>query len=284
MKKANYGYSIEELCRVFSLSVSSYYYKPKNKLQANAQLVIKVKEISMLSEETYGKRRICNALNNEGYDIGVYKTKTLMNLAKVKVKIPKKKHMYLDSGTQHKYAENLLNREFSPAGMNDSWVGDITYIDTSNGWLYLATVMDLYNREIIGFSMSKSPNAELAKQALNNAIERQRPDTTKLLFHSDQGCQYTAKEFRDNLKIHQITQSMSRRGNCWDNAVQERFFRSLKSESLNYKTRNNHDEAISQINHYIMFYNYRRSHSAIGYVTPHQKGLASNNISLKNVA
>lgn len=284
MKKANYDYSIEELCRAFSLSVSSYYYKPKNKLQDNAKLIVKIKKISMLSKETYGKRRVCDALNDEGYNIGVCKTKTLMNLAKIKVKTPKKKHAYPDSGTEHKFAENLLNRKFSPVRMNDCWVGDITYIDTSKGWLYLATVMDLHNREIIGFSMSKSPNAELAKQALNNAIERQRPDTTKLLFHSDQGCQYTAKEFRDNLKTHRITQSMSRRGNCWDNAVQERFFRSLKSESLNYKIRNNHIEAINQINHYIMFYNYRRSHSAIGYMTPHQKGVACNNISLKNVA
>ena len=284
MSKAKCNYNITEICNAFSLPISSYFYKPVEKIKNNADLIMKIKNISKLSKESYGKRRICNALNEQGYKIGTYMTKTLMNIAKVEVKIPKKKHFYPDNGTEHKLAENLLNREFSPPAMNDSWVGDITYVDTLNGWLYLATVMDLYNREIVGYSMSKSPNAELAKQALSNAIKRQQPDTTRLLFHSDQGCQYTAKEFRNNLKTHNITQSMSRRGNCWDNAVQERFFRSLKSESLNYKKRKNHEEAIDQINDYITFYNYRRSHSAIGYMTPHKKGIARNNENLKNVA
>ena len=283
MKRANYGYSIEELCKAFSLCVSSYHYATKNKYKDNAELIVQIKEISESSKKSYGKRRICDELNKQGFKIGVYKTKTLMNLAKVDVLVPKRRHIYANNGTEHKYAENLLNREFSPAIMNDSWVGDITYIDSSHGWLYLATVMDLHNREIIGYSMSETANAALTKKALNMAISRQNPSTSNLLFHSDQGCQYTAKEFRKVLESHKITQSMSRRGNCWDNAVQERFFRSLKSESLNHKIRKNHEDARVQINQYIHFYNYKRSHSTIGYMTPHQKGIKSYNENIKKM-
>src|SRR5665648_68454 len=155
--------------------------------------------------------------------------------------------------------------------MNTHWVGDITYIHSHQGWSYLASILDLSTREVVGWAMSKNPNAELAKAALNHAIRRQQPDTSKLLFHSDQGMQYSAKLFVDYLDVLQIKQSMSRRGNCWDNSVMERFFRSLKSERLSHLRFMSHDAVVNCVESYIYFYNYKRLHSSLGYITPAQK-------------
>ena len=150
-------------------------------------------------------------------------------------------------------------------------MGDITYIRTHQGWSYLACVLDLATKEIVGWAMSKRPNAELAKVALSHAIRRQKPDTSNLMFHSDQGVQYSAKLFIHYLKLLNITQSMSRRGNCWDNRVMERFFRSLKSERLNHLSFIHHEAVFGTVERYIYFYNYKRLHSSLGYITPVQK-------------
>ena len=235
--------------------------------------------ISEASGQTYGKRRIHKDLKAMGYCIGIRKTKRLMKVAGIIVIVPRKRHYYPDAGHGHKYAPNLLNREFKPKQANTHWVGDITYIRTYQGWSYLACVMDLKTKEIVGYATSKTPNAALAQKALIGAIKRQQIDATKLMFHSDQGVQYSAKAFRECLELHGITQSMSRRGNCWDNAVMERFFRSLKTERLNRLSFVNHASAVNEIEKYIYFYNYKRRHSAIGYLTPHQKAC-----DLKNVA
>jgi len=135
----------------------------------------------------------------------------------------------------------------------------------------LACVLDLGSREIMGWALSEEPNAELAKSALQHAINKHEPDTQQLMFHSDQGVQYSANIFVNYLNKLNITQSMSRRGNCWDNAVMERFFRSLKTERLNYLSCINHQSVINTVDSYIRFYNYKRIHSAIDYKTPHQK-------------
>ena len=271
MEKAlNNGYSISELCRAFEFPISSYYYKPVDISDYDHKIIESIKVISEASGQTYGKRRINRDLKAVGYAIGIRKTKRLMKLASIVVIVPRKRHYYPDSGQEHKYAPNLLNREFKPEKPNTHWVGDITYIRTYQGWSYLACVMDLKTKEIVGYALSKSPNAALAKRALLKAIKRQNPNTKKLTFHSDQGTQYSAKEFRDCLILHGIKQSMSRRGNCWDNAVMERFFRSLKSERLNLLSFVNHAAAVKGTETYIHFYNYRRRHSAIGYLTPHQ--------------
>ena len=184
---------------------------------------------------------------------------------------PKKKHYYVDSGVQHKYASNTLKRQFKPDTHNTHWVGDITYIRSYEGWSYLACVLDLATNEIVGQAISKYPNSELAIEALNLAIKLKKPDTSKLMFHSDQGVQYSSNLFRDKLNQLSIKQSMSRRGNCWDNAVMERFFRNLKTERLNHLSFTNHKSVINNVNHYINFYNYKRIHSAIDYLTPHEK-------------
>lgn len=230
-----------------------------------------IEAISAASGHTYGKRRIKLDLNALGHQVGIYKTKRLMDQATIKVIIPRKRHYYPAKVKAADYAPNLLNRNFNPACKNTHWVGDITYISNHLGWSYLATVLDLHTKEIVGWALSQRPDAHLARQALTNAIKQQQPDTHALLFHSDQGTQYAANSFRSYLMLHGITQSMSRRGNCWDNAVMERFFRSLKTERLHHLTFINHQAVISAVNRYIHFYNYKRRHSAIGYLTPHQK-------------
>ena len=149
-------------------------------------------------------------------------------------------------------------------------MGDITYIKTHAGWSYLACVLDLGSREIVGWSLSQSPDAALAKEALKNAIKKQPPATHQLQFHSDQGVQYSAYKFVSCLNDLQITQSMSRRGNCWDNAVMERFFRSLKTERLNYLSFTNHLSVVKTVECYIRYYNYKRLHSSLDYKTPHE--------------
>jgi len=151
------------------------------------------------------------------------------------------------------------------------WVGDITYIRSHQGWSYLATVLDLGSLEIVGHALSKTPDAALAKQALMNAIALKQPNTKALLFRSDQGVQYDASAFKQTLALHGITQSMSRRGNCWDNAVQERFFRNLKSEYLNGLSFINHRAVVTTVEYYIRYYNNKRINSAIGYIAPAQK-------------
>lgn len=271
MVKAESKLSIEKLCNLLELPVSSYYYQPavppeQEKMNEMA------KQMFDKSFNTYGKRRLSNALRKEGFAMGVFKTSRLMKTLGLVAKRPKKPHYY-PVGKELPNIPNHLNREFNPPNINTHWVGDMTYIRSHQGWSYLATVMDLGNKEIVGYEISKTPDAQLAKRALINAIAKHQPDTTQLMFHSDQGVQYTANLFKDCLALHKITQSMSRRGNCWDNAVQERFFRNLKTEYLNDLSFMNHQSVVDAVEKYIGFYNHKRLNSAIDYLTPVQKRL-----------
>lgn len=186
IRKLKKAYSIQELCRAFNLPLSSYYYKPVDKALKHSNIINKIKQISRDSKNTYGKRRINQELRSHGFNIGIYKTKTLMNVLKIKVIVPKKKHSYVEYNDEHKYAKNLLDRNFSPNEINTYCVSDITFIKNGDKWSYLATVMDLYSREIVGYSISDTANAKLAKTALNKAIINKKPTTSNLLFHSDQ--------------------------------------------------------------------------------------------------
>ncbi len=273
VKKANPDYSLTELCSLFQLKQSTYYYQRNPRAMDNhtIQLLVNIKAIFAESDSTYGKRRIRKVLHTMGFGIGIYRTASLMKKAEIKAKTPKKKHYYGDTGEVHKIAPNLLKRQFEQSTPNTHWVGDITYIRTHQGWSYLAAVLDLSSKQIVGYALSKKPNAQLAKDALSDAIKKQAPNTRKLLFHSDQGVQYSAKKFVKELKEFKVTQSMSRRGNCWDNSVMERFFRSLKSERLNYLSFINHDAVVNVVESYIHFYNNKRLHSVIGYITSAEK-------------
>ena len=279
MKKAEENYTINELCRLFGLSLSTYYYQLKQSAPStqSQQLVTEIQKIAEETDETYGKRRMKVELNNRGFIVGVYKTASHMKKASITAINPVKRHYYPDAGDVHQKADNVLNRKFNPGTINTHWVGDITYIRSHQGWSYLACVLDLGSKEVVGWAMSQQPNAELAKKALTDAIKKQQPDTTQLLFHSDQGVQYSAQLFTDYLQTLKITQSMSRRGNCWDNAVMERFFRSLKTEKLNRLSFISHQSVIAVVESYIRFYNYKRLHSAIGNITPAERKLEIRN-------
>jgi len=266
-------YTIKELCHVFDIAPSTFYDQIKNKpVSKEKKKIIKLmKQTAKDTHNSYGKRRMKKQLNKEGITIGRHKTASMMKAAQIKAIRPKKKHYYPDGGISNEQVKNLLDRQFDQPKVNTHWVGDITYIRSHQGWSYLAAVLDLGSKEIVGWALSKHPTAELAKQALANAINRKRPNTTKLMFHSDQGSQYSANMFAEYCEQLKITRSMSRRGNCWDNSVIERFFRNLKTERLNSLSFINHQSVISEVESYIYFYNYKRFNSAIDYMTPNQK-------------
>jgi transposase InsO family protein len=218
MKKANSNFTIHELCLLFKLSESTYYahIRPKSANQQERHLITAIKAIAIDVRHTYGRRRIHASLIHQGFKLRLYRTARLMVKAQVSAIKPKRKHYYAKSGKPHLATPNHLNREFNPPTAKTHWVGDITYIRTHQGWRYLASVLDLATKEIVGWAISKRPNAELAKDALSHAIRRQQPVLNQLMFHSEQGVQYSAKLFVNYLAILTVTQSMSRRGNCWD--------------------------------------------------------------------
>ena len=253
-----------------NVNSSTYYHsvKPKPIDVTRSTLIQAVQTIHNDIDKTYGKRRMRVELNAKGYSIGLYKTAAIMKEANVVALMPRKKHRYIEHEGQHQVAENILNREFNPSTINTHLVGDITYLRTHEGWTYLAAVMDLGNRKIVDWSCGRKADSHLTVAALNRAVSKHQIDTSKLLFHSDRGCQYSSKLFCDHLQKRSITQSMSRKGNCFDNAVMERFFRSLKTERLYNIAIINHEAAVELVEKYIRFYNYKRRHSAIGYVSP----------------
>jgi putative transposase len=249
--------------------------------QERERLIPKVKSIHRQTRETYGARRISEELNAQGESCGRTKAATLMELAGISVKRRKKFKATTDSKHKLPVAPNLLNRQFGVNEPDSVYCGDITYIWTAKGWLYLAVVLDLFSRQVVGWSMSTRITRKLVINALNMAIWRRRPGA-RLIFHSDRGSQYCSNDFQKMLQKHKMLSSMSRKGNCWDNSVAESFFGSLKTEcifSSVYKTR---EEAKRDIVDYIeMFYNSKRRHSYLGYLSPRE---FEKMMSLKNAA
>lgn len=260
------------LCKVMQVSRSGYYHwkrhSPSAREQERAQLIPRVRGLHQESKATYGSRRMAQELRALGFRCGKHKAGTLMKLAGVTAKQKKRFKATTDSNHQLPIAPNLLNRRFSVITPNCVWVGDITYIWTSEGWLYLAVVIDLYSRRIVGWSMNKSISRRLVMDALTMAIWRRKP-SRGLIFHSDRGSQYCSHDFQNLLKKHGILSSMSRKGDCWDNAVAESFFGSLKIEQVFGMRYLSRSAARQDIVDYIeMFYNSRRRHSSLGYMNP----------------
>jgi len=268
-------YSISLLCKVLEVSRSGYYAwlkRPKSSRDLERErLVPLVREISKDSRSTYGARRIVKELSlRHGISCTRYKAGTLMDLAGVYAKQKRKYKVTTDSKHNLPVSPNLLERNFSVARPDEVYVSDITYIWSVEGWLYLAVVIDLFSREVVGWSLSRNIDRNLVIGGLNMAILRRRP-APGLIFHSDRGSQYCSHDFRNLLDKYGIVSSMSRKGDCWDNAVCESFFGTLKGECVYHKHYSSRIEAKSDIVDYIeMFYNSKRLHSYLGYVSPRQ--------------
>ena len=248
---------------------SSYNYHRHHVNSVNpdrARLKAKVIELHRASRESAGSRTISGKLKQQGETVGRYKARSLMQEAGLESKQPRK-HRYKIADEPSQIAENHLNRGFSVEKPNQIWCGDVTYVWTGTQWLYLALVIDLCTRRIVGWACSNRPDTALTIRALRIAYEaRGRPND--LMFHSDQGCHYTSKAFQRQLWHFQIKQSMSRRGNCWDNAPMERCFRSFKYEWMPKNFYRSFGEAEQDIMQYIKYYNSDRVHSYNDYLTP----------------
>lgn len=258
-----------EACRVFNVSRSSYNYRINhagNVCPERERLKQAAMKIHTQSRGSAGARTIAGTLTQQGESVGRYKAGSLMKEANL-VSTQRKKHRYKTVDEESSIAGNHLNREFKVDKPNQVWCGDVTYVWSGNQWLYLALVIDLYARRIVGWACSTSPDSQLTIQALRMAYEaRGRPK--RVMFHSDQGCHYTSKAFRQYLWRYQLKQSMSRRGNCWDNSPMERVFRSFKTEWMPKEFYKTYDEAEGDIMLYIKHYNYYRAHSYNNYLSP----------------
>lgn len=261
------------MCKVFKVDKSSYYHWIKNgcviqKVDEKLNELIEI--IFLQSRQTYGTRRIKDKLlERYGVIVSRRRIRNILNYLGMSVKVKRRfKVMTTDSNHNLPIAPNILNRDFYASSPNEKYVGDITYIPTSEGWLYLATVIDLYSRKIVGWSMQDKLHTKLVNDALNMAITRRRP-SKGLLWHTDRGSQYASYEHKDLLKQYGIVQSMSRKGNCHDNAVAESFFHTLKTELTHHKIYHTKAQANQDIFEYIeVFYNRERSHGANNNLSP----------------
>jgi putative transposase len=265
-------------CQILEVSRSGYYAwksRPESeRAQGNRELLAKMREIHKESRETYGSPRMTKKLVAEGHGCSRTRVARLMRKAGI-AGVAKRRYRVLttDSNHPHPIAERIFqveNPQTFPTRPNAVWVGDITYIPTEEGWLYLATQLDVFTRKIVGYSMTDSLRTEGVLDALRMAILGQGLETAAdLVTHSDRGCQYASDAYRERLEAHGITASMSRRGNCYDNAYAESFFHSLKVELVHRRRFRTRAEAMAAIFEYIeVWYNRRRLHSGLGYQTP----------------
>ncbi|MEN5167922.1 IS3 family transposase, partial [Achromobacter kerstersii] len=263
------AYAVSHTCRMLGVSRSGYYAQRSRRVRPKTvREQVYVAAAFSASGSTYGSRRISRALRSDGVQIGRYRARTLMRQAHLRPVWKRRFIATTITDVGKPTFKNVLDRQFDVDQPNRAWVTDITCIRTTQGWLYLAVVLDLYSRRVVGWATSPTTHTPMVRQALEMAIRQRRP-ARGLLLHSDRGFQYASGEYQAVLAHHGIQCSMSRKGNCWDNAVMERFFLSLKVERLwtsRYATR---ADAQRDIQDYIEnFYNTRRLHSTLGYLTP----------------
>ena len=265
-------YPMRILCRVLEVSRSGYYAwrsrRPSAHDLEDERLRPKVVEAFKTGRGTYGSPRVRDELVDQGVEIGRKRVARLMRELGLQGLSPRKFRITTDSDHDHRVAENLLDRNFEALGPNEKWATDITYVWTAEGWLYLAIVMDLYSRRIVGWSAADHMETGLCLDALRNALVH-RSSVEGLIHHSDRGVQYASDNYREALDASGIECSMSRRANCWDNAVAESFFGTLKNELIYRRPWLTRMQARDAISEYIeIFYNRLRRHSTIGGVSP----------------
>ena len=264
-------YRVRRLCTMMNVHPSGYYAwikKPKsNRQKEDERLLGLIKQFWIESGCVYGYRKVFMDLREMGESCGKNRVYKLMNHAGLKAQVGYRKPRS-KAGDISNIADNHLKRDFKPVGPNRSWVTDITYIRTYEGWLYLAVVIDLFSRQVIGWSMQPKMHVDLVLNALTMAVWRRKPKHL-VLVHSDQGSQYTSTDWHNFLKSHNLICSMSRRGNCHDNAVAESFFQLLKRERIKRKTYKDRETARKDIFNYIeMFYNPVRRHGFSNDISP----------------
>ena len=261
------------MCRVLEVSRSGFYAwldRPESfRSKRQRYLIVKIRQIHIENRQIYGSPRIHGELADRGETVGKNTVARLMRKNNIQSKVHKRFVATTNSRNTREPAENILKQEFTVHQPNRKWVSDVTFIPTRKGWLYLATIMDLYSRFIIGWSMGNMNNTELVENALKMAFGRRGGAIEGVLLHSDQSVQYASNSYQNLLNNSGIVCSMSRKGNCWDNAPMESFFHSLKTEWVifeDYKTRS---EARSSLFSYIeLFYNRKRRHSSLGNKSP----------------
>lgn len=266
------SHGVQKMCRVIGASRSGYYgwrRQPESKRQKdNEKILVEIRESHKNSRRAYGSPRITKDLQAKGIKCSENRVARLMKIHGIIAKTKKKFKATTNSKHNLPVAENLLNQNFVTEKPNTVWASDITYVPTLEGWLYLAVILDLFSRQVVGWAMSDRLTSDFVIKALYQAIGRRRL-VSGCIVHSDRGVQYASADFRDVLKTFGFIQSMSRKGNCYDNAVSESFFHTLKTEHVyehRYETR---AEARQSIFEYIeMFYNRQRRHSALGYRSP----------------
>jgi putative transposase len=265
-------YRVKQLCMVMGIQRSSYYAWKKRKTSAreqkNQELVEMIHKIYKLSRRTYGYPRVYAQLRKDGVECNRKRIIRLMRQEGLQGRRKRRKIVTTDSKHSYPVAGNLLNREFEARKPNEKWVADITYIPTTEGWLYLAGVLDLYSRRIVGWDMSGQIDAKLVERALRMALYQRQPDRG-LIHHSDRGSQYASHAIQNILAANHIQVSMSGKSDCYDNAVMESFFSTLKNEWVHHQKYQTRSQARTDIFNYIEgFYNTVRLHSTLGYLSP----------------
>jgi len=261
------------MCGALGVSRGGFYAwltRPRSRRsRSDEELGAKVQASFLASDRTYGARRVWHDMIADGVSCGLHRIERLMRSQALNAR-PRRRRLPSDPGERQAsaVAPNVLDRAFEASAPNRKWIADFTYIWTAEGWLYVAAVIDLFSRRVVGWSMSATMTAQFVTDALLMAIWRRgKPDA--LLHHSDRGSQYTSEQFQRLMADHGVTCSMSRSGNCWDNAAMESFFSSLKTERTARKTYRTRDEAKADVFDYIeCFYNPKRRHSTIGYLSP----------------
>ncbi len=278
------NFEIARMCDVFEVSRSGFYaWKnrvPSSRTVRQQELLEAIQEIHEQMREVYGSPRMHQELCDRGYEFSENTVAKLMKTAGIRAKTKKKFQATTDSKHSRPVAENHLNRQFDQAtNVNEIWLSDITYIWTEEGWMYLAAVLDLSSRKVVGWSLAKRMTTDLVVNALQMAIAHESlsdAQLQQLMIHSDRGSQYASEAYQEQLTSRGITCSMSRKGNCWDNAPMESFFATLKKELVHHERYTTRSAARASLFEYIeVFYNRIRKHSALGYLSPAQFALAT---------
>jgi len=265
-------FTISDMCRLFGVTRQGYYAWIKRPQSARdvkeAALQERVRRSFAGSHERYGSPRVLRELQRDGVCTSKRRVERVMREMGLCARRPRKYRLTTAADPSHSVEPNVLSRSFSADRPDRRWVTDITYIATANGWCYLAIVLDLFSRAVVGWALDTTLTTQLALDALDMAVNRRRP-RPGLMHHSDRGCQYTSAQYRSALAELGVTVSMSRRGNCWDNAVAESFFKTIKEELVHRQAWNDKSQLKPAVFEYIeVFYNRRRLHSSNGYRTP----------------